>query len=125
MRAALGLLVTALLTAALLVFPGEAQAAGVCTRGGAALAPLALFPGSFILRNSLTASNYTGTPFSFRLKIERGGFPFETTVQWYTYDRGYRRSMETGILRSGAVTEVQSWCGGRRAADWVGRVYSK
>jgi hypothetical protein len=102
-----------------------AQAAGVCNRGGVAIAPLALFPGSFILRNNLPTREYKGTPFSFRLKMARGGFPGETTYKWYTYDRGSKRSMETGILAPGKAVLVQTWCGGKRGADWVGSVASK
>lgn len=124
MRAWMGAALTALLTAALLAFPGTAQAAGVCNRSGVTIKPMALFPGSFILRNNLPTREYKGTPFSFRLKMARGGFPGEVSYKWYTYDRGYKRSMETGILSPGTAVEVQSWCGGRRAADWVGRVPS-
>jgi hypothetical protein len=115
-----------LLITAVVIWPSKAQAAGRCTSGGAAMRPIALFPGSFILKNTKT-SGYVGTPFSFKLKMARGGFPFSSVdYKWYTYDAGYRRSMETGILAPGAAVEVQTWCGGIPGVSvWEGRVDSK
>jgi hypothetical protein len=122
------LVITAAALAGTLVTAQPALAAGSCNgSAGAAVRPVALSGGRFVLANTRTRG-YTGTPFSFRLRVERGGFPSDTVSEWYTYDnnrRGYTYKMTTGKLAPGRAAEVQTWCGGKRGGDWRGGVYSK
>lgn len=111
-----------------LLVGSPAEAAGTCPgSAGAAGKPAALVGGKWALWNT-KSTGYTGTPFSFKLRIKRGGFPDGYTYQWYTYDNngaGYRHSMTTGALRAGAAVEVRTYCGGRLGATWVGLVRSR
>jgi hypothetical protein len=123
MRKLLSVVVTGVMAGSLM-FGTAAEAAGTCTSGGAAGKPAALTGGKWSLWN-VKRTGYTGTPFSFKIRIKRGGFPDAYTYQWYTYDAGYRHSMNTGAIRPGAADWVQTWCGGKRGADWRGTVYSR
>lgn len=120
-----GAIVTGLLSVLVAVSP--AQAGGTCTSGGAAGKPAALVGGHMALWN-VKHTGYTGTPFSFQMVVKRGGFPDGYTYQTYTYTnggRGYRYSMTTGAIRSGAVVRVRTWCGGIRGGDWTGWVHTR
>lgn len=127
--ATLGVLILLISLVAVFCDRNKAQAAvasGVCQgSGGAAKAPQALVSGRFVLRNTKT-TGYTGKPFSYRLLMARGGFPAgEISYRWMTYDVGYANSAITGPHLSGRAVLVQTWCGGRRGADWVGNVASR
>lgn len=123
MRKTLAAITTVGALAVSLLIGSPAQAAGTCTSGGAAQKPVALSAHRFALGN-VKHTGFTGTPFSFQLVLQYGGFPGETYSKTYTYDAGYRFSINTGSLRAGKAVRVRTWCGGKRGADWVGSVYN-
>lgn len=128
MRKTLAALTTAGVLAGSLLLGSPAEAAGTCPgSAGAAGKPAALTNHRFALWNTKN-KGYTGTPFSFQVVLQYGGFPDKAQLKTYTYDnnrRGYRHSMTTGSLRTGAVVRVRTWCGGKRGADWVGWVRTR